>query len=107
MADDKQVSTGVFPIQRIPNPNRQTFYANNTFVAGNQWDIQFYFSLVHEITPGQFGAVEETLVIMTPEHALAFSKALEKALAGYSASQGGIRDIKSPELPAPSEKTTT
>ena len=103
MADDKQVSTGIFPIQRIPNPNRQTYYANNTFVAGNQ----FYFSLVHEIAPGQFGAVEETLVIMTPEHALAFSKALQKALEGYSASQGGIRDIKSPEMPAPSEKTTT
>lgn len=94
----------VLEVKRIANPNRQSFYANNTIVAVNQWDVQMYFSLVNETSPGQFGAVEQALIIMTPEHALAFSRALQKGLENYARNQGTIRDIKPVALASPTKE---
>jgi hypothetical protein len=94
----QEMPIGPIAVQRIPNPNRPTIYANNTVIAGNQWDVQLYFSLVHEIAPGQFGATEQALVILTPEHALALSKALQRTLENFAQHQGGIRDVKPVEL---------
>jgi hypothetical protein len=74
-------------------------YSNNALVVGTQWDIQLYFSLVHEVEPGKFSGIEKALVIMTPEHALKLMNALKKTLEGYEASQGAIRDIKIVEGP--------
>ena len=90
---------GVMKVERVHNVNKPTFYANNTIVMANQWDIQFVFSLVHETAPGQIGSVDEAMIIMTPEHALAFSKALQSSLESYAASQGGIRVVKPPDSP--------
>jgi len=86
--------TAIRKIERVPDANRVAFYCNNALVVGTQWDIQMYFSLVHEAEPGRFLAVEKVLVIMTPEHAAKLMNALKKTLEGYEASQGPIRDIK-------------
>jgi hypothetical protein len=91
---------GIIQVQRIANPNRPVIYANNSLVVGTQWDIQMYFSLVHEIAPMQFGAVEEVMVVMTPEHALAFVKALRTNLDKYEEAQGKVREIKVIQPPA-------
>lgn len=112
MANEKTAATvhvapvpmqgGVIQVQRIGNPNRPIVYANSSLVVGTQWDIQLYFSLVHEIAPTQFGAVEEVMVVMTPEHALAFAKALKENLEKYEAAQGKVREIKAIQIPQPS-----
>jgi hypothetical protein len=91
--------TAIRRVERVPDQNRVAFYSNNALVVGTQWDIQMYFSLVHETEPGKFLAVEKVLVIMTPEHAARFVNALKKTLEGYEASQGAIRDIKNIEQP--------
>lgn len=104
MPDETQgMPIGTIQIQRVANPNRQIVYANNSIITGNQWDFQLYFSLVHEVAPGTMGAVEEVLVIMTPEHALALSKALQKTLATFTKAQGEIREVPLPE-PGPPAK---
>ena len=92
--------TPVRKIERMPDPNRSTYYSNNVLVVGTQWDIQLYFSLVHETEPGKFLSVEKALVIMTPEHARKLVAALNKTLDSYEASQGPIRDIKVGESPS-------
>jgi len=100
MADDplKPEST-IRKIERVPNPGRSVLYSNNAFVVSTQWDIQMYFSFVHEVTPGNFAGVEQALVVMTPEHALQLLRALQKNLESYEAGQGKIRDIKPVEVP--------
>jgi len=106
MANDQPKSaqlsqdTAIRKIERVPDPNRVEFYSNNVLVVGTQWDIQMYFSLVHEAEPGKFLAVERALVIMTPEHAAKLVIALKKTLEGYEASQGPIRDIKIIDQPS-------
>jgi hypothetical protein len=93
----------IMEIKRIPNQSgeRPTFYVNQALIFANQWDVQINFALVHEASPGQFAAVDTALVIMTPEHALSLSKALQKTLDAYTKQQGEIRDIKPLTLPAP------
>jgi hypothetical protein len=91
--------TGLIQVQCLVNPNRPIIYANNSLIIGTQWDIQMYFSLVHEIAPTQFGAVEEAMIVMTPEHAMALLKALKENLEKYEAAQGKIRDIKIIQIP--------
>lgn len=102
MPDDAQgMPIGKIQVQRIPSASRPVIYANNTIVTGNQWDFQMYFSLIHEVAPGTMGAVEEVLIIMTPEHALAFSKALQRTLATFTKEQGEIREVALPEPEPP------
>jgi hypothetical protein len=102
---NEPMTLGVMNVARVPNPSRPTFYANNTVVMANQWDLQLNFGLIHETIPGQFGSLDEVLIIMTPEHALALSNALQGALQAYSASQGEIRKIKSPEISTPEKSS--
>jgi|SRR5271157_1208444 len=107
MADDATKApdvSGLFQIKRVLNPNRPVIYTNNAFVMMNQWDLQVSFALVHEVAIGEFGSVDEVTVIMTPEHALAFSKALQRTLDIYASTQGAIRIIKPPEVPITPEK---
>jgi hypothetical protein len=106
MPDQMQgMPIGTLAIKRVENPNRPVIYSNNVVVTGNQWDFQLYFSLVHEVSPGTFGAVEEALVILTPEHALALSKALQRTLETFAQQQGAIREIKSAEIPPAANDT--
>jgi len=108
MSTEKQeqaLPSGLVAIKRIANPTKQVIYVNNAFVFANQWDIQMTFATVREVSPGEFGSVDEATIIMTPEHALAFAKALENTLHSYSQSQGTIREIKAVELSSTSEKS--
>ncbi|HLZ49858.1 MAG TPA: DUF3467 domain-containing protein [Candidatus Acidoferrum sp.] len=91
--------TAIRRIERAFDPNRLVVYSNNVLIVGTQWDIQMYFSLVHETEPGKFLGVEKALVIMTPEHALKLMDALKKTLDGYESNQGPIRNIKISDHP--------
>jgi len=95
----KKMSGTAFQIRRAANPGKPVFYVNNAQIIANQWDVQLYFSLVQETTPGEFAAVESALIIMTPEHALALSKALQQTLDTYARQQGSIRDVQQISLP--------
>lgn len=104
MSDEKMV-TGVQgkaivrKVKRILSPNRQTIYSNSTIVFGNQWDIQMYFGLMSETSPDTYETIDQALVIMTPEHALAFSKALQENLRKFEEHGGKIREVKKVEVP--------
>lgn len=100
-ANKQSLPVGLYQVNRTSNPNRPVLYVNNSLIVVNQWDAQMYFSLIQETSPGQFGSIEQALVVMTPEHALAFSKALQQSLEGYEKSQGRIRVIKPTEAPIP------
>lgn len=92
-------------VQRVKSPEFQMYYCNNTLVMSNQWDFQFYFSQIREAEVGKWVAQERAAVVMTPEHALAFSKALKACLEAYEAGQGKIREIKPAQVPStPTEK---
>lgn len=99
MADQSNTKQGIVQIKRMANAERPVFYVNNAQVFASQWDVQLYFSMVHEVTPGDFAAVESALVIMTPEHALALTKALQLTLDAYAKQQGNIRDIVPIQVP--------
>lgn len=79
--------------------SRPVFYANNTITMVNQWDVQFVFALIHEIAPGQLSSADQAVVIMTPEHALAFSKSLQKSLEAFTKAQGEIRVVEAVQVP--------
>lgn len=97
-------SSDVRKVERAANPSRSVIYVNNTVVENSQVDIQLYFSFVHEVTPGKFASVEQLLVVMAPEHALQFSKALQRNLEGYETAHGKIREIRLEEKPGEKEK---
>jgi len=105
MSDDSQkekddsLDHKVQRVQRVTNPNRVTVYANSAIVIANQWDIQVTFGLMHETSPGKLEVVDQALVVMNPEHALAFSKALNRTVASYEKTNGKIREIKPVEPP--------
>lgn len=100
MAEEARKPTGaMFQIKRVANPQKPIMYINNAQVMANQWDVQLYFSLVQETNPGEFAAVDSAVVIMTPEHALALSKALQQTLESFAKQQGVIREITQISLP--------
>jgi hypothetical protein len=92
--------SGARKVERTANPSRPVVYVNNTVVENSQVDVQLYFSFVHEVTPGRFASVEQLLVVMAPEHALQFSKSLQKTLESYETAHGKIREIKLEQHPA-------
>jgi Protein of unknown function (DUF3467) len=58
------------------------FYVNNAQVTASAWDVTLYFG---EVIPqlgveGDLEVVSRTVVVMSPEHAKAFLKALETTL---------------------------
>jgi hypothetical protein len=89
-------------VANVVNPNRATVYANSAVVTTNQWDIQVYFGCLQETGPGKVEVVDQAAVIMNPEHALAFSRALQQVLQAYERASGKIREIKPLELPTAS-----
>jgi Protein of unknown function (DUF3467) len=93
-------SSGARKAERSANPERRVIYVNNTIVENSQVDVQFYFSFVHEVTPGKFASVEQLLVVMAPEHALQLFNSLQKTLASYETAHGKIRQIKLEQHPA-------
>jgi len=103
--DEKQHAETELPEQvvraviRKSSPGRTNVYVNSAVVLSNQWDIQFYFGFMYETEPGKFETVDQVMVVMNLEHALAFSKALQRTIQSYEKTQGKIREIKPIETP--------
>lgn len=93
MAEDEK--DGRTLIEAIPTSHYIKFYSNNAQVQGSIWDVKISFNEVVRIEPLEEGrtkliAEQHATVTMSPQHAKALLKALDRNIKAYESKFGEI-----------------
>lgn len=75
----------------VKSPEHKNLYVNSSRMGISPYDVRMIVGQVVEIAEGQVNEDHAT-IIMSPEHAKAFLRNLEKTIASYEENFGEIKD---------------
>lgn len=75
----------------VKGPEHKSLYVNSSRMGISPYDVRMVVGQVIEVAEGQVNEDHAT-IIMSPEHAKAFLRNLEKTIASYEETFGEIKD---------------
>ncbi len=104
MPENENKDTQVKQIRTKAGDHRTT-YIDSTRMAHSPFDIRMHFALLKEVEPGLVAEEEQTVIIMSPQHAKAFLKVLTDNLKRWEDKYGIIPVSKEAEAEQESEES--
>ena len=77
-------------IENVRDDTPAPVYANNVTLYVSRWDLKFSFGEIKDVTDEKLRVNERVVVVMSPQHALAFAETLNKNLKTYEDHFGPI-----------------
>lgn len=77
-------------VENIRDATPPPVYANNVTLLMSRWDFKFVFGDILDMTDDRLRVNERVTVVMSPQHAAAFSDVLSKHVGGYEERFGPI-----------------
>lgn len=107
MSKDNKLDLKAFAVPgraAVKSPEHKIFYVNSSRMGISPYDVRVIVGQVVEVAEGQVNEDQAT-IIMSPEHAKAFLRSLEKTIASYEETFGEIKDpmagLREPEIEKP------